>query len=137
MKYGVRFSNKKLSGTERVGKDASSMSETPLDWRSRLKSLILRLWYLLVGAALSSLSVAYYLQRIETIELKQERDELVVLVSRSLDVVERTRESNVECFNTLGEIRAKLGPIVEAQPKPRFPMRQMEERGSQVAKVGR
>lgn len=71
-----------------------------------------------MGASLASLAVACSMMYIEKNELRKERDELVVLVSRSLDEVEKSRETSFQCLSMLGEIRAKLGPITEAQPKP-------------------
>ncbi len=61
------------------------------------------------------------LMYIEKNELRRERDELVALLSHSLDEVEKSREASFQCLSTLGEIRAKLGPITEAQPKQRGP----------------
>lgn len=71
-----------------------------------MRGFFLRLWYLLLGAFTATLVVEY-------LRLRIERDELTLTVSKALSIVEKTQATSLDCLNTLGNIRARLGPITE------------------------
>jgi hypothetical protein len=74
-------------------------------WWSTTKSLILRLWYLALGALVAVLAT-------ECVRLRAERDELVQVVNKSLEIVDRTNATSTSCLTTLSDVRRQLYPAL-------------------------
>jgi hypothetical protein len=105
-KSGGHCRSKKPNDTERDGMTAPNTSNGFTRWLSTMKSLILRIWYLLLGALIAALTT-------ECVHLRKEVDELSQVAKKSLEMVERTNSTSVECLQTLSDVRRNLNQTLQ------------------------
>ncbi len=84
--------------------------------KSGVKTFATKIWYFVIGALITGLTV-------ECVNLRMENVEARRMVAETLTVVERTQSTSSECLMTLSNLKGRIGLATEGI-KPQEPQKQ-------------
>ena len=85
-----------------------STSKERSSFVSTTKTLILKMWYLLLGELMTFLVIECKSLQIERDRLLEDKAQMAAIVENSMKLVERSNTSNLTCLATLTKIKEKM-----------------------------